>query len=834
MSKRYALTQDEVKQQQEQAKEWEDAQNALAAKWNFTDNLQTEQEAAQPVSESAQERIEAIKNAVNLEESVNSIKRRYDESAKQKTEADKKLGQYVSRMEEFQTVYKNRRGYFDSDYFKKIGPVLDKYLSLYLTKGKEQECMVAEKALQEAANAYLQHAARSRQNEERNKRQMLLKDILSAIEQKNEAIRTLQAEDSAEIISEKQHYQEYFEKNQESEQKRQLREQQEQEDREYVQQELQQEYQEEEKTEITTSEQIRQALLGAFQSKDFDFTRNIDMDLYLKEGTLYDRKAGKGILSKIIEQDSESKWFYVDDEDYIEEISVDEEGNVHAAMGKGGEITFALFNHETNLSMGSDSLGVDVQVVTNLLAVKYGVSAQIGNLGEEGFGVGAFFEAGVNAASMELSTDIKVMGMRLSLVLGLSVGLGVFGQFIMTEKNVKMEAEISSLLGAYFEISLAYGEGITPELAQIYLDSCRQNLKAGEIELQKIREEQDIDEQYILANATKEDKEWWNAAAGMDYECMCGMEVLRRELNKGEYADRKKMDGILLIIRQRLLDKYNNCAEQLKNDKLEETQKEYLEKESDYISKQYAILMDVDILDNLKSGESIQKLNELQENTAIPQDLHIDMTGVMEAVRNKMEPIENLSLNSKEMLKWQNNQMSIKTEEETETIKNAISSNAVQLPNYEEYKFIHDWNLRPSQEELDKRYESIKAETKNLEQYVQDTVNKYAQNVRGELNSLYALSAEPMEMILEIDRLRHQYRHTEEYEVKKQNKRAEEPATKYELAQELLRICTELNMTMDNLERCTAGYARELQEKREEEAGRDNCSKEAKSRSSLK
>ena len=810
LSKRYVLMQNEVKLQQEQAQEWEDAQNALAAKWKFTNDPQIEQNDAQSVSESAQERIEEIKNEVDMEESVNSIKKQYEESAKQKTEASEKLEQYVSRMEEFQTAYKNRRGYFDSDYFKKIGPALDKYLSLYRTKGNERECMVAEKALQEAANAYLQHAARSRQNEERNKRQLFLKDMLAAVEQKNEAIRILQGGDNAAISSEKQHYQEYLEKNQESEKKRQLREQQEQEDREYVQQELQREYQEEEKKETTTSEQIRKALLDAFQSKDFDFTRNIDMDLYLKEGTLYDKKSGKGILSQIIEHDSESKWFHVDNGDYIEEISVDEEGNVHAVMGKGGEITFVLFNNETNISMGNDSLGMDVQVITNLLAVKYGVSAQVGSLGEEGFGVGAFLEAGVNVASMELSTDIKVMGMRLSLALGLSVGLGVFGQVILTDKNAKLEAEISSVLGAYFGISLEYGDGITPELAQIYIDSYRQNLKAGEAELRKIREEQDIDEQYMLENATEEDKAWWNAAARMDYECMCGMEVLRRELRKGEEADQEKMKGVLLIIRQRLLDKYNNCTEQLKNDNLKDEQKEYFIKESNYISKQYAILMDADILDNLKNGESIQKLNELEGNTAIPEDIHINMTGVMEAVRNKMESIENLSLNSKEMLKWQNNQMSIKTEKEAEAIKDAICENAIQLPDYEEYKFIHDWNMRPTQEELDKKYESIKAQITDLEQYVQDTVDKYSQNVEEELNSLYALSADPVEMILKIDRLRHQYRHTDVYTDKEQSE-------KFRLAEELMKTCAELNMTMDNLEKCTAGYTRELQEKREEE-----------------
>lgn len=809
LSRRYTLVQNEVKLQQEQAQEWEDAQNALAAKWNITDRQQEESKDDQSGTEAAQQRLEEIENEVEMEESLHTIKKQYDAQAKEKSEASRTVEQHMSKMQEIQAAYKSRRGYFDSDYFKNVGAALEKYLTAYGKENHEQECAVAEKELRDAANAYLQHAARSKQNGERIKRQTLLKDMLNAIEQQNMAVHILQQEDNASITSEKQRYKEDYEKKQESEKKRQEREQQEKADREYVEQELQREYQEEaEPQSLTPSEQIREAVIKGFQSKEFNPANNIDMDLYLKEGILYDKAGERGILYSAIE--SHSEWFNMESDAFPQEISLGEDGEIHTTLGAGANLAFALFQNETDIEAGNDNLGIETQVVASLLATKYEIAAKIGDLGEEGYGVGVFAGAGVNLAELEIATSIKLIGMRLNLVLGLSVGAGVSAGLVMSGRKMEFQAEIAAILGSYFDISIEYGEEITPELVQTFFDSYQENLRAGEKELQKVREEQEMEEEDIIKNATEQDRKWWQAAGKMDYECMCGMEVLRRELAKGESADQAKINGILLIMRERLKDKYNSCKEQLKVKELDEKQKEYFRTESDYIRMVYEILSDTDVLQNLKNGESIQKLNELETNVVLPEDLHIDMTGVMKAIRDKMEPIKELNLGSGEMLKWQNNQMSVKSEEEAEKIKEGICSNVSKLPLYKEYKFINEWNMKPDTESVDKECERISKNGVDLEQLVQLVVDKYAGNVNEELNSLYALSEYPVDLLLQIDRLRHQYRHMDIY-----NDSTYEQ--KFKVAGKLVQACVKLNMTMDNLERSAVGYKRELLEKREEE-----------------
>lgn len=825
---RYLLVQDEIKKQEEQVQEWDTARRELLQKYSEVPFMSEEfdaEKAREDAKFAVERRIREIEQQVNFEYSQKAWHAEQKEIAVKKQAYADQLFAHIDTMQEMAERYMARRGRFDSEQFIQVGIRLNEYLKAMQEDVPADVIAQSAQALLAAVRAYQSTHAKPRKSKEGQRRVDMMAD-LSTLLQKGMALRENYQKEMEQGEWLLQTHQENavnsYIKMEAYAESRISREKEEEEDRAYVKQERERKKAEKaqslkeqkitEKAETLKEQEAPQEetekadegttelaanMLDWFKEGKFDLASEADISLFAKEGILYDKEHKCGLLYGWLQVQNNFQFAPYLAEGKIEKLTLTKDGKLHLSTAGGAELSVALIKNE--MEVANDYIGLAAKLNIELLSAMLAVECKAGQLSGGEYGIKAKADAKAVLAEVSGKVAFDFMGVKFGMEGSASAGVGVSGEAMVTNKRLKLKADVLALVGAGLGVDMDYSGEIAPALVLWYLGTQRKELRSLEQDMERLRESQEMENEAMLKGATELDKAWWEAEYTLDYDSGCCLELLRKAI-----AQKKTYIDILIVaLQERLAEKYDRYEAYLtrNSENLEEDDINYLKQQLYVLMQQKAVFESYNILQELLSGEAVKKLAEIPRTGYCPQDLYVEMRGVMKPIREKMKTLktENVSVYSKEAMEWYNNQKSLKNEQDIEKTLKGLTRNAEMLPGYEEDAKGRYWDTmipetieeETTVESLMKRWNGERPE--DLEEYMQKTVDRCVRNLNKQQNDVRMLKEYPLRLLLRLDYLRHTYRHTDE-EMKA------EVLRRKDLSDEILFTCGKLETYMQYVE----------------------------------
>lgn len=830
--KRYLLVQDEIKKQERQTQEWEAAREELLQKYSgiLVSNEEIDTEKAYTDARFAVERrIREIEQQVKLEYSQKAWNTERKELAIKKQAYADQLFANMDAMQEMAERYAARRGSFDSEQFIQVGVCLNEYLKTIQEDSSADVIAKSAQKLLTAVRAYQNTHAKPRKSKEGQRRIDMMID-LSILLQKGTALREnyqKEMEQGEWLLQTHQKAAENAYTRMEFYAETRIRkEKEEEEDRVYVKQERereksektetakkQEEIQEEsQETEAPKEQEMAQEekvksdeeaaelaanVLDWIKSGKFDLASEEDILLFAKEGVLYDKEHKCGLLYGWLQVHNKFQFASYRAEGKLEKLMLTKDGKLHLSAEGGIEFSAALIKNEMEVT--NDYIGLLAKLNVELLSAVLAAECKAGQLGSGEYGIKAKADAKAVLAEVSGKIAFDFMGIKFGVEGSAGAGVGASGEAAVTNKRLKLKADVLALVGAGLGVDMDYSGEIAPELVLWYLGEQRKQLRGMEQDMERMRESGEIEIESMLKEATDTDKAWWEAETTLDYESGCCLELLHRAL-----AQKKPyIDTLIVTLQERLQEKFDRYEAYLvrNSENLSRDDEVYLREQLYILMEQKAVFESDNILQELINGEAVKKLVEIQRSGYCPQDLYVEMYTVMKPIREKMKGLEtkDISVYSKESMEWYNNLKSLKNEKDVEKTLKGLARNARMLPGYEEYADDRYWNTmipetieeETTAETLIKRWKGERPE--DLQKYIKSIIDKYAENLNKEQNDVRMLKEYPLQLLLKLDYLRHAYRHTDD-EMKA------EVLRRKDLADQILITCGKLETYMQYVE----------------------------------
>lgn len=825
--KRYLLVQDEIKKQEGQAQEWEAAREELLQKYSgiLVGNGEIDTEKAREDARFAVERrIREIEQQVKLEYSQKAWHTERKELAIKKQAYADQLFANMDAMQEMAERYAARRGSFDSEQFIQVGVCLNEYLKTIQEDLPDDVTAQSAQKLLAAVRAYQNTHAKPRKSKEGQRRIDMMAD-LSTLLQRGIALRENYQKEMEQGEWLLQTHQETavtaYARMEFYAETRIRKEKEEEEDRDYVKQERerkksektetakkQEEIQEEsqktkgvkeqkEKAELEEAAELAANVLDWIKEEKLALASEKDIVLFAEDGVLYDREHKCGLLYGWLQAHNKFQFASYLAEGKFEKLVLAKDGNLHLSAGGGTEFSVALIKNEMEVT--NDYIGLLAKLNVELLSAMLAAECKAGRLGGGEYGIKAKAEAKAVLAEVGGKIAFDFLGIKFGLEGSASAGVGASGEAAVTNKRLRLKADVLALVGAGLGIDMDYSGEIAPELVLWYLGEQRKQLRGMEQDMERMRESGEIEIESMMKEATDMDKAWWEAETTLDYESGCCLELLHRAL-----AQKKPyIDTLIVTLQERLQEKFDRYEAYLirNSENLSRDDEAYLREQLYILMEQKAVFESDNILQELINGEAVKKLAEIQRSGYCPQDLSVEMNTVMKPIREKMKGLEtkDISVYSKESMEWYNNLKSLKNEKDVEKTLKGLARNARMLPGYEEYADDRYWNTmipetieeETTAETLIKRWNAERPE--DLQKYVQGIIDQYAKNLNKKQNDVRMLKEYPLQLLLKLDYLRHAYRHTDD-EMKA------EVLRRKDLADQILITCGKLETYMQYVE----------------------------------
>lgn len=822
---RYLLVQDEIKKQEEQVQEWNTARQELLQKYSgisFNSEELDWEKACMDAKFAVERRIREIEQQVNLEYSQKAWHAEQKEIAVKKQAYADQLFAHIDTMQEMAERYAARRGSFDSEQFIQVGTRLNEYLKAMQEDAKADVIAQSAQALLAAVRAYQSTHAKPRKSKEGQRRVDMMAD-LSTLLQKGMALReNYQAEmEQGELLL--QMHQENavnsYIKMEAYAESRISREKEEEEDRAYVKQERERKKEERAKAPKEKEQEIAEKAGAAKEQEEraeederaaelaanvvdwikegkFDLSSEPDISLFAKEGVLYDKEHKCGLLYGWLQVQNNIQLAPYLAEGRLEKLMLTKDGKLHLSTEGGAEFSIALIKNETEVT--NDYIGLIANLNVELLGAMLSVEYKAGQLSGDEYGIKVKADAKAVLAEVSGKVAFDFMGIKFGVEGSASAGVGVSGEAMVTNKRLKLKADVLAFVGAGVGIDMDYSGEIAPGMVLWYLGTQRKELRGMEQDMERLRENLEMEREDMVKGATELDKAWWKAEYTLDYTSSCTLELLRKAI-----AQKKPyIDTLIVTLQEHLAEKYDRYEAYLTRnaETLAEDDKNYLKQQLYVLMEQKAVFESDNILQELLSGETVRKLVELPRSGYCPMDLYVEMQDVMKPIREKMKMLktEDISVYSKEAMEWYNNLKSLKNEQDVAKTLKGLTRNAEMLPGYEEYAKDHYWNVTVPElaegttvEILMKRWGGERPE--DLEEYMQQVVDRYARNLNKKQNDMLMLKEYPLRQMLKLDYLRHAYRHTDD-EMKA------EVLRRKDLSDEILFTCGRLETYMQCVE----------------------------------
>jgi hypothetical protein len=822
---RYLLVQDEIKKQEEQVQEWNTARQELLQKYSgisFNNEEFDWEKACMDAKFAVERRIREIEQQVNFEYSQKAWHAEQKEIAVKKQAYADQLFAHIDTMQEMAERYAARRGSFDSEQFIQIGICLNGYLKAMQEDASADVIAQSAQALLAAVRAYQSTHAKPRKSKEGQRRVDMMVD-LSTLLQKGMALRENYQKEMEQGEWLLQTHQENavnsYIKMEAYAESRISREKEEEEDRAYVRQERERKKEEkvkapkEKEQEIaekagTAKEQEEKAkedegaaefaanVIDWIKEGKCDLTSEPDISLFAKEGVLYDKEHKRGLLYGWLQAHNKFQIGHYMAKGKLEKLTLTKDGKLHLSAEGGAEFSVALIKNETEVT--NDYIGLIARLNVELLSAMLSVECKAGQLSGGEYGIKAKVDAKAVLAEVSGKVAFDFMGVKFGMEGSASAGVGVSGEAMVTNKRLKLKADVLALVGAGLGVDMDYSGEIAPALVLWYLGTQRKELRGMEQDMERLRESLEMEREDMVKGATDFDRAWWKAEYNLDYTCSCTMELLREAI-----AQKKPyIDTLIVTLQEHLAEKYDRYEAYLtrNSETLADDDKNYLKQQLYVLMQQKAVFESDNILQELLNGEAVKKLIEIPRSGYCPQNLYVEMQGVMEPIREKMKTLktDDISVYSKEAMEWYNGIKSLENEQDVEKTLKGLTRNAQMLPGYEEYTKDHYWDVSVPElaeettiETLMKRWDGERPE--DLEEYMQQVVDRYARNLNKQQNDMRMLKEYPLRLMLKLDYLRHAYRHTDD-EMKA------EVLRRKDLSDEILFTCGKLETYMQCVE----------------------------------